>query len=381
MPADASAAGRHGEAARLGEVDVAGRPDPHRMPTPPPVAYEQSLGRLARSGSWAELAKGTFRAAAEKLDIGDGESAASLLHVSLLEAEELHDAYHRWPAECGAWILQNGAPKQALDAAVDRLRHKIGDRAMDGIRRAWPQYVAAVDTAATLCLSSPAAAREAIEKARSTWQEIHDDAVDLLSGMIDIAARLLGEDAIPALWGHLMRDWYDSHCARYDLGHQPWAASADQLMIAIVDGFHAHLAGVERQGDIEMLEEPDRVGFRFAPCGSGGRSVDPRITDGRPLAGPPFDFAVTTRPHDWAWNTVGICSYCVHCCLLNEVEPIDRLGYPTRVIDAPTWPAGEQGASCTWWVYRDPRLVPDSVYRRVGRERPTPPTEGQKLHD
>lgn len=34
--------------------------------------------------------------------------------------------------------------------------------------------------------------------------------------------------------------------------------------------------------------------------------------------------------------------------------------------------------SCTWWVYHDPADVPDSVYRRVGRDparRPSPRKE------
>ena len=62
-------------------------------------------------------------------------------------------------------------------------------------------------------------------------------------------------------------------------------------------------------------------------------------------------------------------TYCVHCCLLNMVMPIDRLGYPTRVIDPPTWPAARSGAPCTWWVYKDPARVPDEVYQRVGRRR------------
>ncbi|MDZ7884007.1 MAG: hypothetical protein U5N53_14355 [Mycobacterium sp.] len=62
--------------------------------------------------------------------------------------------------------------------------------------------------------------------------------------------------------------------------------------------------------------------------------MDARVSDGNPRAAGPFNFAVTTERHDWARNTVGICSYCVHCCQLNEVMPIDRLGFPTRVIDA-----------------------------------------------
>ncbi|OBF19779.1 hypothetical protein [Mycobacterium sp. ACS4331] len=347
-------------------------------PVPPVVAYEPSLGRDARQGSWAELSRGTFRTAIEKVHAAEWEAAARLVEVSVLEAEELRDVYDRWPTATLQWVRDHGATEVAVEEAVRRLGDLIGEPAMAGIAAEWPEYIAAAAAAARLCRDQDPAAAESIEAARRVWQGIHDRAVDRVAGMIDIAVRLVGESALGALWDHLMGDWYDVHERRYALTNQPWEQSAHQLMVAIVDGFHAHLAGTGRQGDIELIEEPHRTGFRFAPCGSGGRSLDPAITDGQPRSGAPFGFAVTTQPHDWAWNTVGICSYCVHCCQLNEVMPIDRLGHPTRVIDPPTWGPEATTTSCTWWVYHDPADVPDSVYRRVGRDpalRPSPSRE------
>ncbi|MGE2733479.1 hypothetical protein [Mycolicibacterium vaccae] len=340
------------------------------------VAYEPSLGRTARTGSWAELAKGTFRAANEHLQAGDCEAAAALVEVSVEEAEELRDVYERWPHSTRRWIESRGVTADVVDEAVGRLTALIGERAMAGIEAEWPRFVAAVEHAAHACREQLPTAAQSIEDARSVWQGIHDRAVDRVSGLIDIAVRTVGEDSLGDLWNTLMADWYDGHAQRYALTNQPWNVSVHQLMVAIVDGFHAHLAGTGRQGDIEIIDEPTRIGFRFAPCGSGGRSLDARVTDGAPRAGAPHGFAVTTEPHDWAWNKVGVCSYCVHCCLLNEMMPIDRLGYPTRVIDAPTWNPDNPVTECTWWVYRDPADVPDHVYARVGRSPDRRPTRG-----
>jgi hypothetical protein len=336
------------------------------------VAYEPSLGRHARTGTWDELAKGTFRSAAEHAHAGEWDAAAALVEVSVDEAAELRDVYERWPSDTLAWIRNRGVPRAVVDTALARLTGLIGERAMAGIGAEWPSFTAAVARAARECRNRQPAAVAEIENARVQWQGVHDRAVDRVSGVIDIAVSVLGEDSLGDLWNFLMSDWYDIHALRYARGTQPWPDSAHQLMIAIVDGFHAHLTGPGRQGDIEVIDEPLRIGFRFAPCGSGGRSLDSRITGGAPRAAAPYGFAVTTTPHDWAWNTVGICSYCVHCCLLNEVVPIDRLGYPTRVVDAPTWTAAEPVTSCTWWVYRDPVDVPDHVYERVGRKPPRP---------
>jgi hypothetical protein len=346
-----------------------------------PVGDEPSLGRAARTGTWEQLAKGTFRAALDYLADGDAEAAADLVEVAVLEADELHDVYERWPAATADWIRRRGVPEADIAQATHRLHTLIGEQAMAGIQAEWPQFTAAVDTAAAACRRGDPGAGDAIEHARAVWQAIHDRAVDRVAGLIDIAVRLVGESSLGELWDFLMADWYDVHARRYGLDNQPWSVSAHQLMVAIVDGFHAHLTGTGRLGDIEILDEPDRVGFRFAPCGSGGRSLDGRISDGVPRAAAPYGFAVTTQPHDWAWNTVGICSYCVHCCQLNEVMPIDRLGYPTRVIDAPTWTPDAPQTSCTWWVYRDPADIPDTVYHRVGRTPPGARTKQGESHD
>ena len=106
---------------------------------------------------------------------------------------------------------------------------------------------------------------------------------------------------------------------------------------------------------------------------SGGRTLrdDPDSGAG-PRIGPPWNLGVTTRPHDWSWNKAGICLYCVHCCQLNERMPMRRFGYPTRVVEPPVWPEARDGGKCTWYVYKDPALVPEEVYRRTRHDTARP---------
>lgn len=349
-----------------------------------PTIHVEFLGRRARAGTWEDLAQGTFKEATRAVREQRFNDAAELVEVSLLEAQELREVYELWPEAITAWMREQGASDTQITAETRRLHSVIGDSAMAGIEAAWPAYEAAAHRAAGACVLRTPAAAELIETARETWMRMHDEAVDRVSGLIDVAVRVLGEGRLADLWDRLLADWYEIHARRYSPENQAWDISAHQLMVSIVDGFHAHLAGTARQGDIELIHQQDRIGFRFAPCGSGGRAVDSTITDGQPRSGQPFDFAVTTEKHDWAWNKKGICSYCVHCCLLNEVMPIDRLGYPTRVIDPPVW-TGEghdqrSDTSCTWWIYKHPSLVPDEIYTRVGRtpdRRPAKPAQLQ----
>lgn len=331
------------------------------------LARSDFLDREVRVGSWEELAQGTFRQALEAVSAGDWTGAGELVEVSLLEAQELREVYEEWPKKIVTWMRQHGASDEQIAVEKSRLASLIGARAMSGIEAVWPDYVAASRLARTKIAQKMPDSEESVEATRRVWQLMHDEAVDRVTGMISAAVSVCGEQLLGDLWDHLLEDWYEVHARRYSLEYQPWETSVHQLMVSIVDGFHAHLAGADRFGDVEIIYETDRIGFRFTPCGSGGRSVAPEITEGRPRAGAPYHFAVTTEEHDWAWNSVGICSYCVHCCQLNELMPIDRLGYPTRVVDPPVWTGEAAPTACTWWVYRHPSLVPDSVYHRVGR--------------
>jgi hypothetical protein len=344
--------------------------------TEPVLRFEASLGQRTRNGDWPELALGTYTVIRDRLDAADWSAAADLIGVTIEEAAELREIFAAWPAEILDWLAAGGTAPDAIAAERDRvaalLREQHG-RSYD-LPAEWDHYVALTSAAVAAARARDAvAARARADEAREAWRQVHDYCVDEVYALLDAVVRLRGEDALPGVWDHLMRDWYDDHAARLDVRRQPWAQSARQLMTAIVHGFHGHLSGTDREGGMTFVEEDDRYGFRFDPCGSGGRVIRDDTTGGKPRPAEPFGLAVTSRPHDWSFGRAGVQAYCVHCCLLNMVMPIDRLGYPTRVIEPPTWPGARAGAPCTWWVYKDPALVPDEVYERVGRRRPAAP--------
>jgi hypothetical protein len=87
---------------------------------------------------------------------------------------------------------------------------------------------------------------------------------------------------------------------------------------------------------------------------------------------PPYAWSVSEEPHSWNHYEPGVCLYCAHCIVLQEEMPIDRFGYPLRVIDPPRWTADgpTQGGQCQWTLFKDLAAVPDELYERVGRSRP-----------
>src|SRR6202167_2698788 len=205
---------------------------------------------------------------------------------------------------------------------------------------------------------------------RQAASELVERFCDIVCALFSLAAGELGESVVGAMWDDAIGDMYPTR-DEYAVVRRPWAESVELLLADAALSLRGHLSGPGRTGEVSLHEEEDRWVFRFEPCGSGGRTLrDDANADGAARVGPPFGFRVTTQEHDWAWRTQGVCLYCAHCCQLQERASITRLGYPVRVVDPPVWGTAEPREYCTWSVYKDPQLVPDEAYRRVGETKP-----------
>jgi len=89
----------------------------------------------------------------------------------------------------------------------------------------------------------------------------------------------------------------------------------------------------------------------------------------------PYEWRVAQEERDWNHFTKGVCLYCSHCIILMEHMPMDRFGYPVRVIDPPVYPDTDRDPDkrqrCQWTMYKDPTQVPEEMYVRSGRVKPT----------
>jgi hypothetical protein len=190
---------------------------------------------------------------------------------------------------------------------------------------------------------------------------LHDIYADWAWALLSLGLRQFGEDKMEAMLRATMEPWVSARYQRSDemgMVEQAWLA---------IEGMRGHFCGPERQGDVEVLEEQDRWILSFDPCGSGGR-----MRRGDPLNNTPsrydspFNFLDVRGPHPWTWGKAGVCLYCAHCALVNEILPIERIGYPIRVTEYPVRPEDK----CRWIIYKHPDLVPEEAYRRIGREKP-----------
>jgi len=336
-----------------------------------PLVHHPAIGARIRAGSYAGHAASTYALAAAAAREGRHKDAAELARYCVQEALEAHELFTAWRKEIPEFIASRGIAREIIAADAARLASLLAGpdgSAFDG-DAGWVRYKALIEdfaTAAEAGRGDP----QLLDRAREVWRDTHDRLCDGVYFWVDAAARHLGEDITGELWDVLMQPMYDYY-VRYDIDVHPWARSFDLLMHYALEGLRGHLTGPGRTGSIEVIEEEDRWALRFDPCGSGGRALrdDPDTGTG-PRMEAPWNLGVTTKEHDWSWNKKGICLYCVHCCQLNERMPIRRFGYPTRVVDPPVWPASRNGTKCTWYIYKDPALVPEEIYRRVGAAKP-----------
>jgi hypothetical protein len=341
----------------------------------------------------------TYELARQAIVAGDASQAIQRIRQMLDEAAEGRELFPLFIERARRFLLDRGVTPAVIAAEEHRVLALLGAAADPGaldMPRQWAGVQALAARAEQACL---ARARETpdsetpdgetpdsetpdsetpdsetpdslLDRLRSAWLAVHDRFCDLICALFSLAAAELGESVVGAMWDDAIGDLYPSRDA-YDTARRPWAESVALLLTDAATSLRGHLSGPGRTGEVSLLEEEDRWVFRFDPCGSGGRTLRADANaDGSARSGPPFGFRVTTGRHDWAWQTEGVCLYCVHCCQLQERAPIARLGYPVRVVEPPVWGTAEPRGYCTWSIYKDPHLVPAEAYRRVGSAKP-----------
>jgi hypothetical protein len=110
---------------------------------------------------------------------------------------------------------------------------------------------------------------------------------------------------------------------------------------------------------LEITEDDEKVCISMKQCGSGQRLVDMGVYN------PPRSVA-RMKPHRLTWNQANFPLYCAHGAL-QEIVSIEKIGYPTYVHLF----SGDVGSkSCRFCFYKNPKDIPEEVYKRVGMKKP-----------
>lgn len=328
-------------------------------PLPDPLARSEHLGREIRTGDAVELGRPTDELVLAALERGDIAAAERLLAYATVEAERVFFIFTTWiraMLDHGREHVPDFAVRlAAMEARIgEPPRLTLGDDVAVAERSVARDAVRAGDAAS---------ARVALDALRDARITVHDNQADWSWGLLTLFREALGEAPMGEVMRATMEPWLRERYAA--LG----AMTPREIFELTIEGMRGHYVGPGRTGVVDVRDEPDRWVMEFDPCGTGGRMR--RGDPGRgqvPRTDPPYDFSMVQEAYPWTWGERGVCLYCAHCAVVNEILPIEQHGTPMRVTDYPQQP----GDRCRWTVYKDPAFVPLEAFTRVGKERKEP---------
>jgi hypothetical protein len=343
------------------------------------MGFSDSLQRRVRLGTWEDQKVSTYSKILESLEKGDWDEAAALAAYFVDEAAVCWHLYRQWLLDLEGFLRDQGTSETDLEGVRAQLTEliRLPDGALFDSHEMWARFNSLIEEviAASSAHDAVAAAARMIE-AKEVWRQTHDRDVDSTYCYMSETAQRFGDDAIPLMYERVLLPLFAWRYEKFDIDKHPWDEGLETLMYVACEAMRGHLVGPERTGDFELEEFADKFVLRFDPCGSGGRTIRGDWLEGTPARmEAPYNWRVAEEERDWNHYTKGVCLYCAHCVILMEHMPMDRFGYPVRVVDPPVYPDTNPDPAvrqkCQWTMYKDPTQVPEEMYTRAGRTKPT----------
>ncbi len=196
-------------------------------------------------------------------------------------------------------------------------------------------------------------AKAMVDYFRTEMLVVHDIYAQYVQDILAFIAKTFGEDQVEAAFRAALGTWFGERYEAYN------KMTLEERVQLTAEGMRCHLDGPERKGDFTLIEEKDRFVYKWDPCGSGGAIR-------RRAAAQGTEVASAQEAHNWTWGKKGVCLYCSHCSMVNEILPIENFGYPNRITEYPQNP----GDPCTWYIYKNPDDIPEEYYTRIGKVKP-----------
>lgn len=357
------------------------------------LIFAPNLGRKVRLDPPEVLGRSTVHFLRDALRSGQTEQAQELFDYLVFEHRTVLGIFEVWDWELVGYLVREagqepaevyrttllpwlpttlglgpGAVSQKLQAAgrisveggAGRLKFRIRE-GRGRLRFDFGQGRAAGRLRLALQNDWPAQALGLLDDYLSRARLAHDVASDWAWAMLTRVAQLKGEAELERAFRVTQVRWVTKRYAALR------SMSPAEFLALTVEGMRGHFSGSGRLGDITVSDEGDYFVLSFDPCGTGGRMRRcDEVTGSPPRSESPYRFGFTARPWPWSWGRAGICYYCAHCAVVNEILPIEGHGYPMRVTQHPEDPRGP----CRWVIYKDPGKVPAEAYLRVGKNPP-----------
>jgi hypothetical protein len=294
----------------------------------------------------------SHRKIGEALDEARWDDAARLGNFLVDEANVCFTLYRQWIMDLSNFLAENGVARTDIAAVNRGIVEKLvlPDGQPWNARKRWNDFLERVEELVAACHHHDApAARLRLDEARETWRQIHDRDVDHCYGLMHEITVRLGEAAIGPMYDKVLLPLFAWRYEKFDIDKHAWEEALATLVLVALEAARGHLFGPERTVRGDEIE-----------------GTPPRMEA-------PYNWSASQEEHSWNHYQKGVCHYCAHCIVLMEEMPIDRFGYPVRVIDPPIYDPDDpsKGRHCQYQMFKDPTNVPEEYYTRVGRTKPT----------
>jgi hypothetical protein len=182
------------------------------------------------------------------------------------------------------------------------------------------------------------------------WLYLHDLIIENLGATIAFIVERLGEQAVYEMNREAME--------------KIWRQAVETMVKTdprkvvenITNTLRAHSCSGVGQYPAKFTVQEDEEKFTFIadPCGSGGRMWRKGFFD------PPRNYGYVTKAYPWSFGKKDFPYYCVHCSLMNELLPIEWIGYPINPMEPPS----KAQDPCIMYYYKDPHQIPAKYWER-----------------
>ena len=192
-----------------------------------------------------------------------------------------------------------------------------------------------------------ALAQDQLDRAERLARELKQYSIRWIAELLSWIGETEGEAAVEAA----LRQFGERNLAdRATPEHDWWSVPAEVRAKVVARAMLANGAGVELSEDDENIV----MSYR---CGSGGWLVDSGAYDG---------LLTLTESGPRTFGRYSMWVYCAHCSVNNEIQAVETTGRLTSV----EFPSERPGEPCVRHVYRDPDVIPEEIYVRIGKTKP-----------
>ena len=193
-----------------------------------------------------------------------------------------------------------------------------------------------------------ASAKKLLHLMAGDWERNKTYSINWIAQLLSFIGRRMGEPAVE----EALRDLGE----RFLRARRSDSVDVDprKRMEGVVRGMKANGA------DVSLSEDDEKFVVSFR-CGSGGMLIDSGAYEA------PRDYLTLRARGPVTFGRDELPVYCAHCSVNNESQPIEWDGTPATI----EFPPEQPGERCVHHIYKSRDAIPDEIYRRAGKEKPT----------